>query len=78
MLTDPEKYFLAIGLVLAKDYLQLEAKDDEERFQLAVTQAVIVNKLGVDKEFGKACAETASLGNVFKQAAQEIRKLGKG
>lgn len=73
-----EKKLVATGLVLAKDYLTSELKSPQEEIHLALTVVNLAKKLGVTEELGKAFAETASFGQVFREIAKKVKAESEG
>jgi hypothetical protein len=76
-LLDKEKHAISVGLTLAGDYLKLDSKNDDEKFEVTKLIAEIVVKLALHGEFGKACRETAGIGQVFIKARNEIKQLSR-
>ncbi len=72
--TEFEKRFIATGLILAKDYLSIDANNSDLQFALTIATAKVVEKLGLDKEFGRACAETAGFAEVIRAAALRAKE----
>ena len=77
MLSKHQKHIVAIGLTLAGDFLKLYSKNEESEFNITKNVAEIVQELELNEEFGKACAETASLGKIFRECKHEIISLTK-
>lgn len=75
MLNPDEKTVVAIGLCLSSDFLKLEARNEEAKIAITIKIAEIVAKLDLGEEFGKACARTAGIGQVFIQCAAELRRM---
>lgn len=67
MLSEKDKYLIGIGLNLANDILG-SGKTQNEKFAIIAQIAKIVEKLDMSKEFGKAAASTAAIGNVLRQS----------
>lgn len=76
-LSSAERHLLAIGLVLAGDYLKIEARNPDEEFQATLAVAKTVEKLGLPVEFARACVETAAFGQVLREIRNELRRSTK-
>ena len=72
-LNDLEKCFLSIGIALAGDYAKSSGMGQENTQLVPVLQAQLVEKLGLGEEFGKACAETADVGEPIRAAIRKKR-----
>jgi len=77
-LSPAERFATAVGLVLAGDYFKLDAKNPDEEYQITIMIAKLVERLNVSKEFSRAAAETAELGQIFREARSEINAKRRG